>query len=285
MLEAALGFPVFLLVLFLGIELVRAANVATRLQEGVHRAGRYAALGLRASNDPEGVESVRLKIEELSGLSVPDDLEHFNICPNSDSCAVNNRGNDEDWVFIRAASPHRTLFGGYELDLGAYTMVRNEARFDTPPQSGGGGGSGCFAAGTLIDKADGEKAPIEIIAPGDLVLAYSEKDQSRVVAQVSDIMQPRMVESYYLINGSIRVTGEHPFYVNGSWVKAQELVPGDLLRGTDDMPVIVGSIEYLEAPLKVHNFNVADFHNYYAAGVLVHNKRHSEQATPEIIPY
>lgn len=70
----------------------------------------------------------------------------------------------------------------------------------------------------------------------------------------------------------IRATLHHPLFVKDrGWVAAKDLRPGDLLRTADDRYVPItetfrnGDIE------PVFNFAVADWHTYFADGVLVHN--------------
>jgi len=72
-------------------------------------------------------------------------------------------------------------------------------------------------------------------------------------------------------------TNEHPFYspVNG-WTAACKLRAGDILVSLNGEQIIVEQVQHeiLEAPIKVYNFEVEDFHTYFVGdgnGVLVHN--------------
>ncbi|MBQ7326277.1 MAG: hypothetical protein IJW93_02235 [Clostridia bacterium] len=72
-------------------------------------------------------------------------------------------------------------------------------------------------------------------------------------------------------------TNEHPFYspVKG-WITACKLRAGDILVSLNGNYVIVEQVQHeiLEAPIKVYNFEVEDFHTYFVGdgdGVLVHN--------------
>jgi intein/homing endonuclease len=63
------------------------------------------------------------------------------------------------------------------------------------------------------------------------------------------------------------VTPEHPYWVpNRGWVHAQDLQPGDQLHGITDEPVIVHQaiINPQDSPITVYNFEVKDYHTYYA---------------------
>ena len=92
-----------------------------------------------------------------------------------------------------------------------------------------------------------------------------------------------------MINGEEIVTTEtHPFYVNDrGFVNAGELIVGDELLDVNGNVLLVENfdVELTEKPVKVYNFQVEDFHTYYAGGlgVLVHNagKEYVKQYSPE----
>ena len=71
-------------------------------------------------------------------------------------------------------------------------------------------------------------------------------------------------------------TNEHPFYspVKG-WMAACDLRAGDILVTVNGEYVVVEKVQHeiLDAPVKVYNFEVEDFHTYYVGdtNVLVHN--------------
>ena len=74
----------------------------------------------------------------------------------------------------------------------------------------------------------------------------------------------------------INTTQTHPFYVEGKgYVEAAELKVGDVLRGLDDSEIKIEKVEIedLNEPIKVYNFTVEDWHNYFVSysSVLVHN--------------
>lgn len=83
---------------------------------------------------------------------------------------------------------------------------------------------------------------------------------------------------HIFVNGEeIISTPTHPFYspVKG-WTDAVHLRAGDMLVLVNGEYVVVEKVQHeiLESPVKVYNFQVADYHTYYVAdaGVLVHNK-------------
>ena len=69
----------------------------------------------------------------------------------------------------------------------------------------------------------------------------------------------------------LRVTPEHPFYVNNSWVLAKQLVVGDKLTTIDGKMARISHIEEIKETVSVYNLEDELFHNYVSNGVIVHN--------------
>ena len=140
-------------------------------------------------------------------------------------------------------------------------------------------------AGTLVQTEDGEAA-IEEITAGDYVWAWEETTDTVALKQVVETYVNETDELVHIfVNGEeIVATPEHPFYspVKG-WTDAVHLRAGDILVLVNGEYVVVEKIQHelLENPVKVYNFQVADYHTYYvsASGVLVHNK--CENTKPE----
>jgi hypothetical protein len=145
------------------------------------------------------------------------------------------------------------------------------------------GSNPCFVAGTRIVMASGEQRNIEEIREGDLVVSYDEQTSEPVSAKVARTFVRETKEDTILVNGRIRSTANHPFYVGGKWVPAEDLEVGDVLHGLswdrrDDgvsFPVLIAevvrSLERLAGAQRVYNFEVERYHCYFADGVLVHN--------------
>ena len=140
----------------------------------------------------------------------------------------------------------------------------------------------CFTGGTLVATEKGSKK-IEDIKEGDLVWSYNEKTGKKELKKVVELS--RNTSSSLLrisLNGTeITCTPEHPFYVNGSWIEAKDLIQGILLTTLDERTTSVESIKFLDEKVKVYNFEVEDNHNYYVSdkGVLVHNNCEWLEAT------
>ena len=119
---------------------------------------------------------------------------------------------------------------------------------------------------------------IEEIQKGDLVYAWNEETGE---TGLKEVLETCINETEELIH--VHVAGEeivrtpaHPFYspVKG-WTKAADLRAGDILVLKGGEYVIIKQVEHeiLEAPVRVYNLNVAEWHTYFAseAAVLVHN--------------
>ena len=138
--------------------------------------------------------------------------------------------------------------------------------------------SQCFVAGTLVLTEDGEK-PIEEIEVGDYVYA---SDPETGESDYKEVLQTFINETselvhIYVNNDEIVSTPTHPFYSpKRGWTNAVDLKAGDILVLSNGEYVIVEQIQHeiLEAPVKVYNFEVQDFHTYYVGknSVLVHNE-------------
>lgn len=142
----------------------------------------------------------------------------------------------------------------------------------------------CFVAGTPVRLADGRSRPIEKVRVGDMVLADDTRTGLLVPAEVvrTFVHSPEMTKETLVIDGTLRTTPNHPFFANGRWVRADALRVGDVLvslapdGGTRKTQV--SSIEKAPGGMTTYNLEVAGVHDYFAGGVLVHNK-------PPMCPY
>lgn len=146
----------------------------------------------------------------------------------------------------------------------------------------------CFVAGTLVATATGYVA-IEKIRAGDLVWAWDEETGDVALKSVVETYINETTElTHIFVSGEeIVATPTHPFYcpVKG-WTDAAHLRAGDILVLVNGEYVVVEKVQHelLESPVKVYNFQVADYHTYYVSdnGVLVHNSCVKQPGTYEI---
>lgn len=174
--------------------------------------------------------------------------------------------------------PPPTIYCGDGLCNGTETSAScAEDCWVAPPPCGS-----CFAAGTGVTMADGSTRPIEQISAGDHVLAFDLTAGRAEAAPVTDTFVHPAVSDIVLVNGRLTTTTNHPFFANGRWVRADELRVGDELLRLDGRPSRDGyegfvsepvtSVESLAAVITTYNLEVDRHHDYFAGGVLVHNK-------------
>lgn len=139
--------------------------------------------------------------------------------------------------------------------------------------------SACLVAGTPITMADRTVRPIEDVRTGDQVLAYDVTTGTVRPQRVSQTFRHAASENHeglVLINGKLRATGNHPVYANGRFVRADSLGEGDTLvqlgaRGPA-LDSAIQTLEMLPGEVETFNLEVEGDHDYFADGVLVHNK-------------
>ena len=148
----------------------------------------------------------------------------------------------------------------------------------------------CFVAGTKIWLADYTIINIEDVRGGMMVRAFDPATKREVIGRVAYTMikdAVTLIKVYTSTGSPVLVTPEHPFYVNGNWIKAEKLRKGDRFTLLDQKSLLasktrhlarseemlVDSIAVQDTLVTVYNFNVARYHNYYVGntGILVHN--------------
>ena len=135
----------------------------------------------------------------------------------------------------------------------------------------------CFVAGTEITLADGTTKNIEDIKVGEEVLTFNEETKVNEPGVVGDLKQHSVGSIIRVTLDNeivIKTTEEHPFFVTGKeWVKAKDLEPLDTCLKVDGDEAIISTVEVLEETNIVYNLLSVDAnHNFYANGILVHNK-------------
>ena len=127
-------------------------------------------------------------------------------------------------------------------------------------------------AGTPILMADGTEKAIESIVDADRVMAYDLTASTRKSAPVVAVAKPYQVDHYYVVNGTIRATGNHPMLSRGQWIEVGQLRVGDPLTAADGSSLPIRSIMRVDEPVTAYNFEVGELSSYIAHGVVVHNK-------------
>lgn len=157
-----------------------------------------------------------------------------------------------------------------------------------------------FTAGTLVRLADGSAAPIEYLDTGDWVLASdpitgettpeqviypitSEGTKHLVQVETTAAFTPATLPLTVRGVGTVTATASHPYWVDGKgWTKAEDLTPGDRLRGTTGGILLVKQVHDLGwlSGQTVYNLHTTGPHTYYVVGgthtdtdQLVHNAK------------
>jgi len=126
-------------------------------------------------------------------------------------------------------------------------------------------GGGCFDPDTLVLMADGSSKRIIDIKVGDMVMAYDEKKQKKVAAEVL-ATKNGVGDHHYVINDEIRVTPPHPFYTaDNRWVKIADLKAGQDVRISSSFSKIKTLKKY-DNGFKIYNISVKDHQNFYVSG-------------------
>lgn len=137
----------------------------------------------------------------------------------------------------------------------------------------------CFVEGTLISTTMG-LIPIESITNNAMVYCFDPYTLEEAEKQVEEVFVKDTNKLIDIeVNGeTIKTTPDHPFYVpQKGFTRAIELRAGDELYTVNGEYVVIEKIQHeiLEAPVKVYNFRVADFHTYFVgeSQIAVHNSK------------
>ena len=172
----------------------------------------------------------------------------------------------------------------------------------------------CFTPDTKLTLADGTQKEIQELAIGDELLsmrmpnAKTEDEHPMVASEVSfaeycitelgesEVVTSKIInmffdfaDEYYIINGDIKVTGEHPFFIKvpdgfylgtegrdtrefWAWEYVRNLQVGQIMYDKDMKEIPIDTIEEIEKEIEIVNIDVDGNNTYFAEGILVHNK-------------
>lgn len=153
----------------------------------------------------------------------------------------------------------------------------------------------CFVAGTKIIMSNGKQKEIENVRVGDKVLTFNIKTNTTEVGEVENIATPNHTKFIILnFENGIENTNtlDHPYYIKGKgWssyspemtkikygLAVSKIMKGDIvlyydrkLKKIKETSII--SLKLISKTQKTYNLDkVSKNHNFFANGVLVHNK-------------
>lgn len=135
----------------------------------------------------------------------------------------------------------------------------------------------CFIAGTEITLFDGTIKNIEDVVVGDEVLSLNKETGEHSIGIVGELKEESVTSVIQIVfddSTTIKTTSEHPFFIKEKeWVNAGELYPDDICIKVSGEESPISEVIELEESHTVYNLlSVSDHSNFYANGILVHNK-------------
>ena len=135
----------------------------------------------------------------------------------------------------------------------------------------------CFPAGTNISTTKDSVKNIEDFKSGDSILTYDtydNKHEEGILGKINKTSVSSLIEITFNDGNIIQTTEEHPFYVKDKGlIDASELKPLDVCKTINEGLSTISTIDKIKGHYKVYNLlDVDPNSNYYANGILVHNK-------------
>jgi hypothetical protein len=156
--------------------------------------------------------------------------------------------------------------------------------------SGGTGGTTCLDENTLITLSNGQKKALKYLIIGEKVLSYKINNNiTESINWIGDInegafdtsivksIEKNYVKGYYVINDYLKATPFHPLLVRDNtglwrWLLIKNVKIGYKLFKEDGSIMTVNSNVYLDAYIEIVKVDVEETDNYFAGGILNHNK-------------
>tara|TARA_B110000240_G_scaffold196990_1_gene250758 strand:+ start:5684 stop:14206 length:8523 start_codon:yes stop_codon:yes gene_type:complete len=135
----------------------------------------------------------------------------------------------------------------------------------------------CFVEGTKISLTGDSVKNVEDFKSGDPILTYNPDDNKQeegVVGNIDTKSVTSLIEITFDNGNILQTTEEHPFYVKDKGlVNASELKPLDICKTINEDLSTITTVNKIKGDYKVYNLiDVSPNSNYYANGILVHNK-------------
>lgn len=138
----------------------------------------------------------------------------------------------------------------------------------------------CFVGATRVATPRGPRR-IDALRVGDTVFSYDTDSGTRVTTTITAVHETTAVATASAVVGGRRIhgiTGNHQVWDAGkqAWRAFADLRPGDRVLVLDDGAVVEAGIEAIAlhegAPVVVYDITVDGPHDFFADGMLAHNK-------------
>lgn len=131
----------------------------------------------------------------------------------------------------------------------------------------------CILYNQILSGEDNTLVKIQDVHAGQQLQAFSFHENKKLLSVAKNIVSS-VAHQYLIINDELALTPSHPIYVRGKgYIKAGFVKQGDELWHIQGEWRKVEKIVNKKETVRVFDLEVADTHNFFASGYLVHNKQ------------
>jgi len=238
-----------------------------------------------SGGDTGGVTNPRgsTELPPLPSSTTQQDCGEINVTRGREECARKGRG--YVWANCKCNAPvtdaSQQTYNPPNVNQGIVQGITNATitpvwTAETNPDLG------CFVAGTMISLADGTDMAIEDLKVGDVVWTWDgTKKEPCVVGKTMRFVKDNIYEFEFGGNTKLTCTESHPIYIKDKgWITASNVNIGDKAQNINGIYTIVTGKRFTDLKgIDVFNISVMKNPNYYANGILVHNKGLADETT------
>jgi len=131
----------------------------------------------------------------------------------------------------------------------------------------------CFIRDTKILLPDGKGKMIQNISESDEIVTYDVTNDKYDICRINKkIKYTRVDKGYLIINGELKITGNHRLWVNNSkWIRADDLKVNDFVMNNSKNKVKITKIERVDGRFDTYFLQLLNnYHTLFADNILVH---------------
>ena len=143
----------------------------------------------------------------------------------------------------------------------------------------------CMLEGTLVNTPSGPVA-VEDLRPGQAVVCVSPSGEHEIGRVAGKKKATALLYLDIRLEGTgqrLSVTPQHPLATEDAWVSANRIKVGDFVRTQSGLTEVTEVTTRFRSAT-VYDISVSPYANFFANGVLVHNKSTPAPATAEDLP-